>query len=245
MKARIKIVIAASIFLAMVACLCGRKGHTGPAVAQPESEMQKFSYALGLEVGESMRPFASEIDLDYIAAGLSDGIEKKEAKMAPEEAAAVKREVFGRVQQEQAEKTKEAGGKNIAAQDSFLAQNKAEKDVVTTASGLQYKVLKAGAGPKPKATDAVKVHYKGTLLDGTEFDNSYTRGEPVTFPVNQVIPGWSEGLQLMNTGGKYQLWIPSKLAYGERGAGQQIGPNALLVFEVELQEIVAQKTVQN
>src|SRR3989338_270904 len=134
----------------------------------------------------------------------------------------------------QAEHAKVLGGKNKKEGEAFLAENKKKEGVKTTASGLQYKVIKNGNGKKPKATDTVTVHYKGTLIDGTEFDSSYKRGEPTSFPVNQVIAGWTEALQLMNVGSKWQLFIPANLGYGDRGAGPQIGPNAAFIFEVEL-----------
>ena len=133
--------------------------------------------------------------------------------------------------------SKEAGAKNQAEGEKFLAENKKKEGVKTTVSGLQYKVLKEGAGPSPKETDTVVTNYRGTLIDGTEFDSSYKRNEPATFQVNRVIKGWLEPLQLMKPGAKYQLVIPSSLAYGERGAGQLIGPNATLIFEVELLSI--------
>lgn len=129
---------------------------------------------------------------------------------------------------------KTKGEKNKKEGDAFLAENKDKKGIVSLPSGLQYKVIKEGEGDTPKATDKVTVHYRGTLIDGTEFDSSYGRGEPATFPVNGVIPGWTEALQLMNAGSKWQLFIPSKLAYGERGAGGKIGPNSTLIFDVEL-----------
>jgi FKBP-type peptidyl-prolyl cis-trans isomerase FklB len=140
-------------------------------------------------------------------------------------------------QQKQMEKQMAAGDKNEKAGQDFLAANKKKEGVTETASGLQYKVVKPGSGDKAKATDTVVVHYKGTLINGTEFDSSYKRNEPATFPVNRVIPGWTEALQLMNVGSKYQLAIPSKLAYGQRGAGGAIGPNETLLFDVELIEI--------
>jgi FKBP-type peptidyl-prolyl cis-trans isomerase FklB len=134
----------------------------------------------------------------------------------------------------QQELAKMAGEKNQKEGEAFLAENKKKEGVITLPSGLQYKVIKAGSGNKPKATDTVTVHYQGTLVNGTEFDSSYRRGQPVSFPVNGVIPGWTEALQLMEAGAKWQIVIPSNLAYGDRGAGPQIGPNATLIFEIEL-----------
>jgi FKBP-type peptidyl-prolyl cis-trans isomerase len=138
----------------------------------------------------------------------------------------------------QAAAKKEMGAKNEAAGKKFLDENKKKEGWKTTASGLQYKVLKEGSGTAPKETDTVKVNYRGTTIDGTEFDSSYKRGQPATFPVNRVIKGWTEGLQLMKPGSKYQLAIPSNLAYGERGAGSDIGPNSTLLFDVELLEVL-------
>jgi FKBP-type peptidyl-prolyl cis-trans isomerase FklB len=134
----------------------------------------------------------------------------------------------------QQELAKIVGEKNQKEGEAFLAENKKKEGVITLPSGLQYKVIKAGSGNKPKATDTVSVHYQGTLVNGTEFDSSYRRGQPVSFPVNGVIPGWTEALQLMEAGAKWQIVIPSNLAYGDRGAGPQIGPNATLIFEIEL-----------
>jgi FKBP-type peptidyl-prolyl cis-trans isomerase FklB len=133
------------------------------------------------------------------------------------------------------------GEKNKAEGEAFLAENKKKEGVKTLPSGLQYKVIKAGTGKKPKVTDTVTTHYRGTLMNGTEFDSSYRRGQPVSFQVNGVIPGWTEALQLMEEGAKWQLFIPSNLAYGERGAGRDIGPNATLVFEIELLSIEEKK----
>jgi FKBP-type peptidyl-prolyl cis-trans isomerase FklB len=141
----------------------------------------------------------------------------------------------------QQEMVKKLGEKNKVEGEAFLAENKKKEGVITLPSGLQYKVIKAGTGKKPKATDTVTVHYQGTLTDGKEFDSSYRRGQPVTFPVNGVIPGWTEALQLMEEGAKWQVFIPSSLAYGDRGAGRDIGPHATLIFEIELVSIQEQK----
>ncbi|MEP7078795.1 MAG: FKBP-type peptidyl-prolyl cis-trans isomerase, partial [Chthoniobacterales bacterium] len=138
------------------------------------------------------------------------------------------------IMEKQTVTNKETGAKNAAAGEKFLAENKTKDGIKVTPSGLQYKVLKDGTGPAPKETDTVEVNYRGTLTDGSEFDSSYKRGQPATFPVNRVIKGWTEGLQLMKVGSKYQFFIPANLAYGERGAGQDIGPNATLLFEVDL-----------
>jgi len=144
--------------------------------------------------------------------------------------------------QKQAAKAQSEGSANKTEGEAFLAANKTKEGVMTTPSGLQYKILKAGTGPKPAATDTVVCNYRGTLLNGTEFDSSYKRGQPLTFPVNGVIKGWTEALQLMPVGSKWQLFIPAQLAYGERGAGADIGPNATLIFEVELVSIQAAKS---
>jgi len=194
---------------------------------------QRVSYSIGVDIGNNFK--RQEIDLDpkVLAAGIADAIAGKtqltEAEM---------RDAMTSFQQEMSvkmqAKQKIAGDKNIKAGEEFLAANAKKEGVKTTASGLQYKVLKSGSGKTPKLTDTVKTHYHGTLIDGTVFDSSVVRGEPVTFPVNGVIPGWTEALQLMKEGDKWQLFIPAKLAYGERGAGDKIGPNTALIFEVEL-----------
>src|SRR5690606_32638670 len=162
------------------------------------------------------------------------------SKISEEEAMQVMQAFGERMQAKQMADFEAQRGKNAAEGEAFLAENGKKPGVTTTESGLQYEVLTAGTGPKPKLTDTIRVHYKGTLLDGETFDSSYDRGEPVQFGLSQVVPGWQEGLQLMPVGSKYKLWIPGKLGYGEQGTpGGPIGPNALLVFEGELLEIVA------
>ncbi len=198
--------------------------------AELTTASEKAGYAVGLDIGASLKRFESGIELKALFRGIEDSLKGNKPLLTQEEAATVRSDLFKRIQEELAEK-------NLKEGEAFLAENKNKEGVVTTASGLQYIVLKEGDGATPEATEQVTVHYRGTLLDGTEFDSSYSRGQPATFPVRGVIAGWTEALQLMKVGSKYRLFIPSKLAYGERGAGQRIGPNATLIFEVELLDI--------
>lgn len=196
------------------------------------------SYIIGNDIGNSLSQIKDEVNLNLIMQGLSDKINGKEAKINREVATPIMR----RFDQYMGEKVKKAENelcaKNKAAGKKFLEENKAKSGVITTSSGLQYMILTEGSGPKPKETDQVKVNYFGTLIDGTEFDNSYKRGQPTEFQVSGVIKGWTEVLQLMNTGSKFKIFVPSELAYGERSAGPQIGPGSTLIFEIELLEIV-------
>jgi FKBP-type peptidyl-prolyl cis-trans isomerase len=208
-----------------------------PPASTMKTDVQKLSYALGMEIGGSLKGLNTEIDLKAFSKAIEDMMAGKEPQLSKPDAEKVRKDFFEKVQAAHQQKMKEEGEKNKTEGDKFMAENKTKKGVVTTASGLQYMVLTEGKGPKPTADDKVSVHYKGTLLNGTEFDSSYSRNEPVSFPVKGVIPGWTEALQLMPVGSKYKLFIPSKLAYGERGAGQQISPNATLIFEVELLKI--------
>ncbi|MCJ7833279.1 MAG: FKBP-type peptidyl-prolyl cis-trans isomerase, partial [Deltaproteobacteria bacterium] len=170
--------------------------------------------------------------------GFKDALSGAKPLLSEEEMRTVMTAFQKEISEKQAEKTKVLGEKNKKEGETFLAENKKKEGVKILTSGLQYKVVKEGTGKKPKATDKVTTHYQGTLIDGTEFDSSYKRGEPAAFPVNGVIPGWTEALQLMKVGSKWQLFVPSKLAYGERGAGPKIGPNAVLIFTVELLSII-------
>ncbi|MGC6428733.1 MAG: FKBP-type peptidyl-prolyl cis-trans isomerase [Flavobacteriales bacterium] len=195
---------------------------------QNKTEMEKVSYSLGVNVAKSVKAQGLEtIDSQAIAKAFADVFEGKELEISEEEANLILQEYFTKLNN----KAQEA---NVAAGKQFLESNAKKDGVVTTASGLQYEVITKGDGAMPKETDQVTVHYHGTLIDGTVFDSSVDRGQPATFPVNGVIKGWVEALQLMNVGSKYKLFIPSDLAYGERGAGGAIGPNATLIFEVEL-----------
>lgn len=204
---------------------------------KPESLDDRASYIIGLNLGSNLKQNEVPVNIDLIIRGLRDGLGGAQAALTDQEIQAAMQEFQQKMTTAQQTKMKAAGEKNKKEADEFLATNKTKQGVVTTASGLQYQVLQAGTGPKPKAEDRVTVNYKGTLLDGTVFDSSYDRGQPATFGVSQVIPGWVEALQLMPVGSKYKLFIPPSLAYGESGAGQDIGPNSALVFEVELLKI--------
>jgi len=199
-----------------------------------KTPVQQFSYCVGLDIANSLTGIPSEMDIDMVLRAIKDKYADKTSLLSDEEVNSIKMEFTTRMRREMQEKQEKAAVANREEGKKYLEENKAKKGVVVTASGLQYEVLTEGKGASPKATDTVKVHYRGTLIDGTEFDSSYKRGEPTSFPVNRVIKGWTEGLQLMKVGGKNRLVIPSELAYGSRGAGQDIGPDATLVFEVEL-----------
>ena len=202
-----------------------------------QNDSDKTSYCLGMDIGASFKKLPVSINLDAALEGIKAVFLGEKPRIEQQEFM----ELMRKFQQElraAAEKQAAAAGEgNRKQEQDFLASNKEDKDVVTTASGLQYKVLQAGNGAKPTANSVVTVHYTGTLPDGTVFDSSVKRGEPATFPVNGVIPGWTEALQIMQVGSKYKLFIPAALAYGKRGAGQLIGPDQMLIFEVELLDI--------
>jgi FKBP-type peptidyl-prolyl cis-trans isomerase len=201
----------------------------------------KASYAIGLNIGKSLHRDSVDVDPAILARGLKDALSDRKPLLSEDEMKAALTTLQTDVRKKQEEKMQQVGEFNKKEGDAFLAANKSKEGVVTLPSGLQYKILKAGTGPKPTATDSVVCNYKGTLLNNTEFDSSYKRGQPATFGVNQVIKGWTEALQLMPVGSKWQLFIPSDLAYGQRGPSPEIGPNSTLVFEVELLSI-ADKT---
>lgn len=218
---------------------------TGLAQDKPQLKDQKdkASYSIGYDIGETFKKQNVDLNADVLFTGLKEALAGKEAALSKEEREKTLQAFQKEMMEKQVAASKEAGTKNAAEGEKFLNENKKKDGVKTTASGLQYKVLKEGSGASPKETDTVVTNYRGTLIDGTEFDSSYKRNEPASFPVNRVIKGWTEALQLMKPGAKFQLFIPAALAYGERGAGQLIGPNATLIFEVELLSIKAPEPV--
>lgn len=194
--------------------------------------MDKISYGLGISMASNLKNTGIEnLNLEELTRGISDVFNGNKLDMDPEEAQKLLNDYFAGLQANADKKNKEIS-------EGFLAENKQQEGVITTASGLQYIVIKEGDGPKPKETDTISCHYEGRLIDGTVFDSSYRRNQPIEFPVNQVIPGWVEALQLMPVGSKWRLFIPSELAYGEHGAGDIIRPNSALIFDVELLKIV-------
>lgn len=206
-----------------------------------KDQKDKVSYIIGIDIGTNLKRQSVEINPDILFRGIKDGLAGNKPLMSDQEMKDAIAIFQKEMQAKQEEVAKKMGEKNKKEGEAFLAENKKKEGVVTLASGLQYKVLKKGSGKKPKLTDTVTTHYRGTLIDGTEFDSSYRRNQPVSFPVNGVIAGWTEALQLMEEGAKWQLFIPPQLAYGERGAGPQIGPNATLIFEVELISVQEKK----
>lgn len=209
--------------------------------AEPQSSEQKISYIMGLDVAARMEGLGYTLDQKMFLLGLKESAMESGRSLSDEAMQQTMQEAQALYQQRQEEEIAKQGAKNQQAGEAFLAANAQKSGITTTASGLQYKIISPGDGTLPTAADTVQVHYRGTLIDGTEFDSSYTHGGPATFPLNGVIPGWTEGLQLISKGGKAELYIPSELAYGPRGMGQVIGPHSALVFEVELLDINPQK----
>ena len=199
-----------------------------------KNQKEKVSYGIGTDVGRNFKRLGIDLDVDVFVKGLKDALSGEKPLMSEDELRATKEAYQADLMQKQAQATKRAEEENKKKGDAFFAENKTKQDVVTLASGLQYKILKAGDGKTPAENNTVVCHYRGTLIDGAEFDSSYNRGQPATFPVKGVIKGWNEALRLMSVGSKWQLFIPPDLAYGAHGAGRDIGPNATLIFEVEL-----------
>lgn len=217
------IIILSSLIL-FIACKTEKTNKTANLI----TELDSVSYSLGVNIGENIKTQFEDINLDNFEAGIKDVLEKDvEAKISDNQAQAIIQSYFSKKQQKQSESVIEEG-------INFLRENGKREGVTTLASGLQYEVINDGTGPKPTIEDNVTTHYHGTLIDGTVFDSSVDRGEPASFPVGGVIKGWTEALQLMAVGSKWKLYVPYDLAYGERGAGQQIGPYSTLIFDVEL-----------
>ncbi|MGD9948907.1 MAG: FKBP-type peptidyl-prolyl cis-trans isomerase [Desulfobulbus sp.] len=215
---------------------------TACAADQPmelQNDEQKLSYAMGLNIGENLKELEEKFDLNVLQQGIVDGYTGNKPLLSPADAAAIQQAFAKRQQEKQVKKAVAMVQKNRKAAEEFLKANKTKEGVVETKSGLQYKVVKKGQGAKPVPTDTVKVQYKGTLIDGKEFDSSYKRNEPAVFQVNQVIAGWQEALPLMSVGSTFELFIPPDLAYADRGAPPVIEPGSMLIFQVELLDIQA------
>lgn len=213
---------------------------TRPTAQTPlmlKTQKDKVSYALGMNLGTNLHKQSVEVDTAIVLRGLKDGLAAGKTLLTQEEAQAALTQLQTEVRNKQQEIMKQAGEASRKEGQEFLTANKTKEGVVTLPSGLEYKILTEGTGPKPTAADSVSCNYRGTLISGKEFDSSYKRGQPATFPVNGVIKGWTEALQLMPVGSKWQLFIPPEMAYGDRGAGADIGPGSTLIFEVELLSI--------
>ncbi|MFQ5525685.1 MAG: FKBP-type peptidyl-prolyl cis-trans isomerase [Thermoanaerobaculia bacterium] len=228
-----------SIFAVCLSLSLGVAGFAAAQAEKPESVEDRASYGLGLNMGRQMTAQGVRINVDLLARGLRDGLAGSESLLTDQEIQTAMQTLQQQVQQAMQAKMAAEAEANQKAGDAFLAGNAVKEGVVTLESGLQYKVVTNGAGSLPVSSDTVRVHYEGRLIDGTVFDSSYQRGQPAEFQVTGVIQGWIEALQLMKVGSKWELYIPSALAYGQRGQGPKIGPNAVLVFDVELLEIVS------
>jgi FKBP-type peptidyl-prolyl cis-trans isomerase FklB len=202
-----------------------------------KDQKDKVSYSIGMDIGNNLKKQSIDIDPDILAQGIKDTFSGGKTLLTEQEFRDTLTAFQIELRAKQIERTKELAEKNKTEGESFLAENKKKEGVITLPSGLQYKIVKEGTGETPKLEDTVTVNYRGTLIDGTEFDSSYRRGQPATFSVKGVIAGWTEALQLMKVGSKWQLFVPSNLAYGERGAGRDIEPNATLIFDIELLSI--------
>jgi len=224
---KFKTLVLSALLLTLVAC---EKKESAPAEINLATEADKFSYGLGMLIGERVLKQYGEVNYDLLLPGMKAQHQEQTTLLTLEQAG-------DSINAQMEKKFESESAANRKRGEDYLKQNAAEAGVQVTETGLQYSVITAADGAKPKATDEVTVHYRGTLIDGTEFDSSYSRGEPTSFKLNQVIPGWTEGVQLMSIGSKYRFVVPYNLGYGERGAGGQIGPFETLIFEVELIEI--------
>lgn len=231
MKQSLSIVLLITVGALLSAC------GTQERKTELKTQDEKISYALGLDIGGSLSELNTELDIVTLIQAIRDTLTGGDVLLTGKEIAEVMQEFSKQMATKQNQEAQAQQNENLTEGEMFMEENKNKEGVQTTASGLQYKVLTEGDGAKPSGADRVTVHYRGTLLDGTEFDSSYKRGQPATFALNGVIKGWTEGLQLMKMGSKYEFVIPPELAYGKRGTGGQIGPDATLIFEVELLDI--------
>jgi FKBP-type peptidyl-prolyl cis-trans isomerase FkpA len=245
------LVAAASLTVLAAGCKPAQKAADKPAVTDKTAsakaipglptEKEQVSYMIGMAMAKQLEATKDDIDVDVIAKAIKTSLAGQKLLLTDEQASQIAQDFAQKMQAKQIAKMMADARTNLAAGEAFFAKNAKVAGVQTTPSGLQYQVITEGKGPKPKPTDVVRVNYKGTLLDGKTFDSSYDRNEPATFPLDQVVPGWQEGIALMPVGSKYKFWIPAKLGYGDKGTpGGPIPPNATLVFEVELLDIVKQ-----
>jgi len=222
------------IFLIIfVGCDLTKSGNKDKDVVL-DTKVKKVSYIMGYDYGTKIEKYSDKLDYKFIIKGIKDGLEKNDPKMNRDEMSKIMRNFLTELQKER----EELAEINKKLQKEFLEKNAKKEDVKTTESGLQYKIIKKGTGESPTPEDTVKVHYKGTLINGEVFDSSYKRGKPAVFQLNKVIKGWTEGVQLMSESGKWKFFIPSEIAYGTKGAGDVIGPNEVLIFEVELLDVI-------
>lgn len=252
MRFLITMVFTLSLVAGLSACSSGTSGdNSDQAQTQEQTKAQtqagqsndlktqkdKFSYAVGMDIGHSMQRFKDKIEPDKLIDGLQDSLEGGKTELTKKQKTQIIQAYVKKIRAQKKKEAKAEASKNAKQSKQYLAKNKKKDGVKVTDDGLQYQVLQKGDGPSPSADDVVVVKYKGTLPDGSVFDSSYKRNKPATFPVKNVIPGWTEALQLMHVGGKYRLVIPPQLAYGRKGAGSKIGPNQVLIFKVELVDI--------
>ena len=227
--------------LSFMVCSLMLFGCSGQAEEQkPATEKEKASYSIGVNIGSNIKQESLDLDQELLIRGIKDALAGTTTLMTQEEMQASLETLQKDLSAKKEAQQKVASEKNAKDGETFLSENSKKEGIVTLPSGVQYKIITTGTGAKPKASDTVTTHYKGTLIDGTVFDSSYERGQPATFPVGGVIAGWTEVLQMMPVGSKWQVFIPAKLAYGEKGAGNVIGPNSTLIFEIELISIQGQ-----
>ena len=235
--------LCCALFLT-VACKKEEKVETPKEPTALSTQMEKVSYSIGMDIGNTIKQQGLDVDPEFVALGMSHAFANATTLLTPEQAKEVLMQWQQELMQKRVEEIKKQAEENAAKGKAFLEENAKKDGVVTLESGLQYEIIEDGNGTSPAEDDVVTVHYKGTLIDGTEFDSSYSRNQPATFPVNGVIKGWTEALQKMKTGGHWKIYVPAELAYGERQAGPKIGPNSTLVFDVTLLSVQDKEAAQ-